>query len=289
MGVKLDDTYLRSLLERAVHASDPTGARSTQDELVTHLYKSETFEVWGRGLANHYGRPDDHQDITQVITEEIIRYVRAMTPETFASIDRVAAHLYFKAKTAVVRWLDSPAVTVASQMSGISRRYRQSMVARGEFTAKYNRVPTDRELVEFINAKVSATRKDAAKQGALVSESDVSGRMLQSYSMDHQPADGEGDGFGTPTQDDSVRGRGELAVTVRRLAELADKTYPDAAEPTVREVLSVWMEFVLDNEPPTVTAIAAKFDIPRPLARERVRQVDSVLAIMRGDESPPPA
>lgn len=285
MGAKLIEADLRSFLEQAVSSADPADRQSHEDRLLSYLYESETFEVWGRSLAKHYGRPGDWEETSQVLTEEVVRYVRSITPEILETVDRVAAHLYFKAKTAVVRWLDSPAVTVASEMSGISRRYRQSMVARSEYIAKFEREPSDRELVEYINTKVTAARKNAAKQGALVSEADVSGRMLQSYSMDHQLGDGEGDGagFGVPTQDDTVRGRGELAMTVRRLAEIADERFGNVSEPTVREVLVVWMEFVLDNEPPTVTAVAASLGIPRQQARERMRQVDAVLAIMRDD------
>lgn len=287
MGAKLDEGTLRSFLERAVGSADPTERQAAQDALIAHLYSLDVFEVWGRNLAKHYGRPNDWEDVGQVITEELISYVRQITPEIVDNIDRVAAHLFFKAKTSVVRWLDSPAVTVASEMSGISRRYRQSMVARGEFIAKFEREPSDRELVEYINTKVTATRKNAAKQGALVSESDVSGRMLQSYSMDHQLGDGEGDAFGRPTEDSTVRTRGELSITTRRLADIADARFGAVSNPTVREVLHAWMEFVLDNEPPTVSAIATKLQIGRPLAKERMRQVDAVLEIMRGDEGPP--
>lgn len=287
MSAKLDEGTLRSFLERSVGASDPAERQAAQDDLVSHLYELQVFEIWGRNLANHYGRPADWEDVRQIITEELIRYARQITPETVQNIDRIAAHLFFKAKTAVVRWLDSPAVTVASEMSGISRRYRQSVVARGEFIAKFDRDPTDRELVAYINTKVTATRKNAAKQGALVSESDVSGRMLQAYSMDHQLGEGDGDGFGRPTEDSSVRTLGELSITTRRLAEIADAHFGTATQPTVREVLGVWMEFVLDNEPPTVSSIATRLSVPKGVARERMRQVDAVLAIMRGGDDRP--
>lgn len=284
MGVQLDDTYLRSVLGRAVTVDDAAEKRAAHDELISHLYKMEAFETWARGIANHYGRPDDWEDITHVITEKLLVYVREITPQTFASIDRVASHLYWKAKAAARQFLDSPAVTVASQMSGISRRYRQAQVARSAFIAQHGRVPTDRELVDYVNADMLARREDAAKQGALLSEADVSGQMLQAYSMDHQLDDGEGDGFGRPTEDDTVRTRGELAITVRRLAQIADREYPDVTEPTVSAVLAVWMDFVLENEPPTVSAIAAKLGLPRQQAKERMIQVDNVLALLREGE-----
>lgn len=283
MGVQLDDRTLRSYLEGAVASGDPESHKQHCDDLVAYLFESEMIEVWGRRFANHYGRPGEYQEFIQVISEELIRYVRTINDDTLDAIDNVAKHLYFKAKTAVVRWLDSPATTVAQQMSGISRRYRQAMVARSEYMAKFHRDPSNRELVEYINSKMLATRKDAAKQGALVTEADVTGQMLHPYSMDLQPEDGEGDGFGAPTQDDTVRNRGELAMTVRRLAQIAEQMFGDVAAPTVTEVLTVWMDFVLDNEPPTVTAIAARFGIDRPHARERMRQVDEVLATLRGD------
>lgn len=286
MGIRLDEGNLREMLHLAVRTVDPTERQRSQDAFLSYLHDTETLETWGRGLANHYGRPRDWEDFVQVVSEELVRYIRSMSPESagkFEEIDRVAAHLYFKAKAAVASWLDSPAVTVATAMAGISRRYRQSIVARNEYIAQHGREPSDAELVEHINAHAYATRKDPKKQGALVTESDVAGTMLQPYSMDWQTPDGDfaADSFGSPTDDVGVRERGELSVTVRRLGELSDEMFPQIVSPTVREVLAVWMDFVLDNEPLTVTAVASYLQVPRQTAKERMGQVDQVLARVR--------
>lgn len=285
MGVRLNEGDLRSLLRLAVLSELPEDRLLHQDRLIEHLYSTETLEVWGRGLAKHYGRPGDHEEITQVVSEEVIRYLRVIDAETLEQVDNVATHLFFKGKVAVVRFLDSPAVTVATAMSGVSRRYRQSMVARQEFVATFSRDPSNAELVEFINARIRLTRKNPEKQGALVTEDDVSGRMLHPHSMNLniEDSDSPAESFGTPTQDNTVRERGELAVTVHRLGQVADDLFPKVHSPSVREVLAVWMEFVLDNEPPITTEIAARLSVSRQTASERMKMVERVLEAIRGE------
>lgn len=284
MGVRLDERWLREKMTLATHSVDVSVRTRSQDELIMMLQSTETLETWGRGLARKYGRVNDWEELTQVITEHLIRYVRTMAPDRadhFDQVERVAAHLYFHSKDAVVAWLDSAAVTVASAMAGASRRHRRSHIARNEFIAKFGREPSAHELVAWMNAEAYRTRKDPQKQGMLVTPQDVEGVALNPYSVDYQ-ADGElTDGRGIPTDDTATRARGELSVTIRQLGVLADEMYPEVTEPTVREVLSVWMDLVLDNEVPSILAVSTQLDLSRPRARERMQQVEGVLARLR--------
>lgn len=283
MAVQLAEDELRGYLELVLEAPDMESRARRGNDLISHLTSTETLETWARSFAKLYGRPAEHEEFAQVIAEKLIVYIRNIDQETLDSIDRVATHLFYKSKTAVQTWLDSPAITVAQQMSGHSRRYRQAMAARGEYMSRFNKEPTDRELVDYINAKVTATRVNAVKQGALVTVDDVTGKMLTPYSMDHTIGDGEyaADSFGTPTPDDDIQHRAELSVTVRALGQYADEMFGTQQEPTAREVLAVWMEHVLDNKTPTVTAMAERFGLNRQKARERMNQVEAVLARMR--------
>lgn len=285
MAVHLADEELRALLETAAAEVDIDERARQANLLIEHLETSETIEAWARSLARTYGRPQEYQEFAQVIYEALIVYSREIDQQTLDSVDRVATHLYFKAKTAVVTWLDSSAVTVATRMSGFSRRYRQAMAARSEFMGTFGKEPTDQELVNYINGKALRTRADAAKQGALVTVDDVTGKALSPYSMEHTLGDGEyaADSFGAPSTDEDIQARGELSLTVRALGMLADQMYGTNQSPTTREVMAAWMELVLANEPPTMTAIAARFGMNRQQARERMNQVDAVLARLRDE------
>lgn len=290
MGVHLDEDALSGLLHDAVHATTEEGRRAKEDELIQILYETEAITIWGQSLARRYRRSRERtevEDIVSVVAVEIISYVRSITPETLEAIDRLVPHLFWRAKAAVVQWIDSPAVTVAQAMSGVSRRYRQAMMARQEYMAEFGKEPSDRELVNYINAKTKTSRKDAAKQGAIVTEDDVSGRTLNAYSLDYRMSGSDSeystDGLGVPTQDDTVRTRGELAITIRHLGDACDQMFAGVTNPTVREVLHAWMSFVLENESPSALAVSGKLGIGRQKAQERIRQVEEVLAVFRED------
>lgn len=289
MGIRLAEDTLRDWMNSIAGAADDDARIDAVGQILSYLSETETLEVWGRSLARRYGRTDDHEELTSVLTEGLLVYLRKVDAETVDAIASVAKHLFWRAKTAVVTWLDSPAVTVASEMSTISRRHRQALVARGDYYLEHGREPSDAELVQYANEKTLSSRKDAAKQSALLTVADVSGRMLTPYSMNYSvlgtDAEFTSDGLGLPTTDASVKARGELSITVRRMGDLADELFGTASPglPSVREVMGDWMEQVLIGETPTISGIARRFGINRDQARVLMSKVEHVLARLRTD------
>lgn len=285
MTVKLDNEQLLGYL-RAIVNADASTRKTVVDEFTVFLLETETFEVWGRGLAKRYNRVDDWEDITSVVTEAVMRALGSVDALLLEKVQSPAAWLYYAAKSEVQLWIDSPAVTIASKMSGISRRHRQAMSAAAELREQLGRTPEASEIVEYANNKAMANRTDAAKQGALISVEDVEGTHLRAYSMDYQPSTGDGssspnESFGTPV--DNVTIRAELTLTVARLGTIAAARYPEDAEP-VKTALAVWSELVIDGETPTPRRIARAMRITLPRATELLSRVDSVLESYR-DES----
>jgi len=285
LTVKLDNEQLLGYL-RAIVNADASTRKTVVDEFTVFLLETETFEVWGRGLAKRYNRVDDWEDITSVVTEAVMRALGSVDALLLEKVQSPAAWLYYAAKSEVQLWIDSPAVTIASKMSGISRRHRQAMSAAAELREQLGRTPEASEIVEYANNKAMANRTDAAKQGALISVEDVEGTHLRAYSMDYQPSTGDGssgpnESFGTPV--DNVTIRAELTLTVARLGTIAAARYPEDAEP-VKTALAVWSELVIDGETPTPRRIARAMRITLPRATELLSRVDSVLESYR-DES----
>jgi len=283
MGVKIDDGKLLLSLRKIAAATAEQPRQEAADAVIVELTTSEVLQVWGQHLAKAYARPNDHEEFTQVITVAILQALRTLDDEQVDKIARPSSHLFYLGKTAVVQWIDSPAVTVAAAMSGMSRRYRQSRAAHHEFVQLHQREPSPAELVEFVNRRARETRTNPQKQGALVNEEDVTGEMLRPYSHDY--IDGA-TGSLHPVDDEEFTARGELAVTVRRAGELCDQMYGTSQTPTTREAMGAWMDLVLEGEQPTPAVLARKLGITRAQGRVRIQQIQAVLDRLRDDPGP---
>lgn len=87
--------------------------------------------------------------------------------------------------------VESPSWTGSRGMSGVVRRRRALQMHRRRMEADLGREPSDDELIADFNARVSARRADAARQGALASLEDL--RPAAAVSLDQAQADGWGD------------------------------------------------------------------------------------------------
>jgi DNA-directed RNA polymerase specialized sigma subunit len=288
MGVTLNEDLVRALSIKGTRGGSAHSRLKAQNELINYLHNERVLEVWGRSLARYYSRKSesDVADIISVVTEGVITHIREISMETVDRVDRFGPHYWYVAKGAVVKYLDSAATTVATAMSGVSRRHRQAMSAKAEFTALYKREPSDPELIEYVNRKVAESRKDAAKQGAIVTAADIEGTYLRPYSMDFKKSSADdsntdGDHYGKPTEDDSVRARGELAITIQQLGVQCDEMFEEQHASQVRAVLGVWMDLVMDNEIPGPSTIAARLGVEVSTVRKYLRDVDALLDSFR--------
>lgn len=285
MSVELNESELRAHLIRIASAAEGDERHSVADELLVYLHSIEALELWGRNLARHFGRPAEHEEVTSVITEALMKELRAIDADRLEKVGQVRSYLYYRAKASVQAWLDSPAVTLASEMSGITRRHRTARVGVRELRANLNREPEPEEVVSFVNNRLVAARgRDAAvKSGALITVEDVEGTALRTYSMDYSEDSELNDSFGAP-DDGQVTLRAEVGLTVTQLQQRAVRMFgPDEGD-EVREVLALWVRMIIAGEQPTVVAVSRQFGLSRRAASTRLRQVNAVLTAFRADD-----
>jgi hypothetical protein len=281
MSIQLDENEFRAHLNRIVAADTETARNRAADELIVELHYREVLEQWGRYLAGNFGRPNDWDEFTSVITEALLVHVRSLTPEDLTKVHTVGSYLFWRGKAAVQLWLDSPAVTFAAQMSGISRRHRMARAAVREMRKKLGREPDAAEVVEYVNTRALATRKNPVKQGALITVEDVEGAMLRTYSMDYTASDSEAnDSFGA-TDDGGVTIAGEVALTVAQLDAQVDRMFIGDEASMVKETLELWVKLVLTREAVTSVTISRLLGISRRGASQRIRLVNDVMSAFR--------
>lgn len=282
MSVQLDNEVLRGHLRAIVDAADGPSRSAAADALIVGLVQSEVLEVWGRNLSRHYGRPNDHEEATSVLTERLLNVARSLTQREFDAISTPASFLYFQAKAGIQKWLDSPAVTLASEMSGIARRHRRARVAARELREKLGREPEASEVVAFANERALQTRKDAARQGALISVADVEGVLLRAYSMDYSDGDRDSDSrdmedrFGTPN-DGGLELAAEVSFTVTQLQDHAARAHHGEERDEVQAVIGAWAQLILEGEPTTASALSSRTGIGRHQIPRRLAQMNAVL------------
>lgn len=281
MSIQLNDEEIRAHLSRIVAATTEKERHAAADSLVVDLRDKEALEQWGRFLASRYGRQQDWEDFTSVITEALLLHARSLTAEELAKVKTVAAYLYYRGRAAVQKWLDSPAVTFAAEMSGVSRRHRMARAAIKEMRTNFGREPETSEVVDYVNTRALANRANAVKQGALISADDVDGVMLRPYSMDYTSSDSEApDSFGTP-DDGNVTITAEVALTITQLGARARTMFGADEGVLVTQTLRVWADLVLAKEQITPTVISRQLGIGRRTAMLRLQQVDAVLTAFR--------
>lgn len=282
MSVHIDDQTYRGYLARIISAPDEASRHEAADAMIVALHKAEVLEIWGRSLTSRYGRPhDEWEEITAVLTEAILQHIRSFTADDLAKVRTVGSHLFFRGKEAVTRWLDSPAVTFASEMSGISRRNRIAGAAIRELRSSLGREPEVQEVVNFVNSRALENRKNAVKQGALITAADVDGAMLHTYSIDYSTDDEKlRDSFGTP-DDGNVTVQAEVALTVSQLGALASTLFGPERGAEVQATLTLWVSHVLAQEPVTAVAVSLRFGISRRAAVARLGDVNRLMEAFR--------
>lgn len=277
MAVTLDENDLRARLIDIVEADDRAPLVSA---FVDHLARVEILEVWAREVARSLSRIDEYEEFGQVAAEAIINRLNEIDREQVDAISVVAAHLYYVCRRACTVHVDSPAVTVAQGMSGISRRYRESRKHRSDYYRDHGTEPTDAELVEYINQKVSARRKDAAKQGALVSEADINGQMLRSYSTDYT-IDGSTEEPPIGQTDGGLDQQVLLTMTINQIGAIADEMFGTHGDPPLRAAIASWTMLVSSGTRPTAISLAEDLGVNRRRSGNLVHKIEAVLTEFR--------
>lgn len=139
---------------------------------VDRMVRQVTRRAVNRAAAQHLGVEDEMAQECRTFL-----YLILTDPATRASAQRIqqglAAAMSFKFPDRVRTLLDSAEYTGTRGASTRQRRRRALATHKERMIQESGRVPTDSELLESYNAKVSASRADASRQGVLASDNDL--------------------------------------------------------------------------------------------------------------------
>ncbi len=148
-----------SARERTALRDDFIASRRKLYRLVAH----RLCRTLGMPYATH------REDVEQLVAMEAVTFVEELvaTPARIEEITNWEGLLHVRARATVRAWADRN-LSPASGMISLSRRVRQLNQLRDEMRAASGLEPSDREVASEHNRRMTATRKDAAKQGMLV-------------------------------------------------------------------------------------------------------------------------
>lgn len=145
-----------------------------RDPEVERMVQQITRRAINRNAAQHLG-PEFKAEMAQECRTYL--YLILTDPATRASAQRIqqglAAAMSFKFPDRVRTLLDSAEYTGTRGASTRQRRRRALATHRERMIQESGQVPSDSELLESYNAKVSASRADASRQGVLASDQDL--------------------------------------------------------------------------------------------------------------------
>lgn len=125
-------------------------------------------KVHGDVYGGHVG------DIVSVIAERVLKKLAEVTEEKpHTSVANWYSYLYATARYAALAYFQSTAVTPASGMTTAMRRQRHAAATRSKLRMALGREPEDHEVIESANADMLKRRSNAAKQGVLITETDL--------------------------------------------------------------------------------------------------------------------
>lgn len=260
--------------------------RAAASAVVDALARGRTLAKWGYAVhRQHDRRVATHSvaDVTQTFALAILEALNALDAGN-AAIRRPLAWLHGVASRAARGVAISGAVTPMAGMAGAAARRRRYAIARSQLSERLDREPTPREVVDHANAHAVATRKNPAKQGALLTLADASyPRAVDVH--DKTLHVGATDG-GLERVEMRVDVRIALARAVDAIERLADG--PQQRELALR-ALGAWADIAADGEDPnrTVVARALGYKYPAQAVRDAYALVEHALAVARGDAEMP--
>ncbi len=202
---------------------------------------------------------DDARQLVRLATLRALEDGRHPGSPTWPSAVYVRAHSLLRDE------LESGAATGFGGYTGSMRRQRGMSRTRAQLTARLGREPTDNELVAAHNTARSASRTDAARQGALASTDDLAPHTIA-------PCD--------PARLDRKRVAAEYAAYVDDQPEL----YPHEAAAVIARCLSEcrdisddvwrvaaeWISWYPDGEPVGVGELSRRLGLPATTCSRRL-------------------
>ena len=166
----------RPVLEQLREMATASGARRARLRETFIADQRKLFRFLAHRLCRTMGLTvaSHRDDVEQIVALEALAWVDELlaAPAAIQTIESFEGMLHVRARAAVRAWVDRN-LSPASGMVSLNRRVRKLNQLRDEMRATSGVEPTDREVALEHNRRMVATRKDAAKQGMLVSPADL--------------------------------------------------------------------------------------------------------------------
>lgn len=167
---------LAALLLALAHATQPTRVERLISDVIEHtepLTWNLALTITRRFNADRHSYADDFAQCVRLEAVKLLRQI-AGDPQTLAEIGSYQAVLSWRARNAADEWWTKfgPRCVLSGQVSR-SRRLAELNRTRALMAAEGQLDPSAEEVLARHNARVGATRKDAARQGMLASASDL--------------------------------------------------------------------------------------------------------------------
>lgn len=160
---------------RLIASGQPSAQRTAlRDDFIASRRK--LYRLVAHRLCRTLGMPYamHREDVEQLVALEALTFVEELlaAPARIEEISTWEGLLHVRARATVRAWADRH-LSPASGMISLSRRVRQLNQLRDELRSTHGHEPSDREVESEHNRRMGATRKDAAKQGVLVTAGEI--------------------------------------------------------------------------------------------------------------------
>lgn len=271
----LDRDHLTALVEDVL-ATPAASRKRVVNTVIEYLVTTNTLDMWTEALSNQVGYHDinGREDVGSVIAEKLLVTLHAAQAGTTQRVTNWAGFLYGLSKNAVLDYLASGQVTVASGMSSATRRQTVVGVTRRKLVAELGREPSRAEIIERANSHITATRSNPKKQGALITEADFDHSTQRSADVEDQFALTTTHGATKEIED-----RAEVAVAARKLSAIASELYPDYAN--MGAFMETWMHLNLTGERASLAALAEGTGMSKASTKQYFDALEVILERMR--------
>jgi hypothetical protein len=166
----------RPVLDRLREMAAASGAERVRLREAFIGDERKLFRFLAHRLCRTMGLPSalHRDDVEQLVAIEALAWVDELLvcPASIEGIVSFEGMLHVRSRASVRAWADRN-LSPASGMVSLNRRVRKLNQLRDEMRASTGAEPTDRELAHEHNLRMMATRKDAAKQGMLITSADL--------------------------------------------------------------------------------------------------------------------
>jgi hypothetical protein len=271
-------TEQRSVLDRLREMAAASGAERARLRDAFIGDERKLFRFLAHRLCRTLGLPAalHRDDVEQLVAIEALAWVDELVahPAAIEDIESFEGLLHVRSRASVRAWADRH-LSPASGMVALNRRVRKLNQLRDEMRAATGAEPSDRELAHEHNRRMTATRKDAAKQGMLVTSADlrVSGPAVDIHALELAAARPE----------ESLLHPTEGPALVRAVIERAR-----AIGGITADVAEAWLSGVYASEGAqrvlTSREVAEQLGLPQESAAAQVRKVRTLAKRILADQ-----